>query len=226
MFSCITVRYGLVSPWNKCLQPTRCHRLMSSKVNFNFSNDSNTENSQTLHTIKDNAAVVFKAAKDGRLSHISVPILGPECTQEEAQICCSAEWKLKKNYELLRKAEDEGRLILPLRMPSSEEKKKKSKPSALHFPSGSTIVTYLKQHPLTSDPYLAEENIIQAVAEFFGDQDNVEQGITMGVMLTLYDLNEKLGLCQSTLAAIQMNLTAALMDCAKGKKFRAATEVE
>lgn len=57
----------------------------------------------------------FNAAKEGRISH-EIPVLGPNCTLEEAEICCSGEWRLKENYELLHKGELEGRLILPPNM--------------------------------------------------------------------------------------------------------------
>jgi len=92
----------------------------------------------------------------------------------------------------------------------------------LHFPSQGAIVSYLEQHPLTSketNPYLSEQKIIETVAKFFADQDKADMGVDMGVMLTMMDLNEKLGLPQMSLMAINLNLTAALKDCANGKKI-------
>lgn len=89
----------------------------------------------------------------------------------------------------------------------------------LHFPSQGAIISYLEQHPLTSDPYLKEKKIIETVAQFFADQDKAPMGVDMGVMLTMMDLNEKLGLPQMGLMAINLNLTAALKDCANGKKI-------
>lgn len=92
----------------------------------------------------------------------------------------------------------------------------------LHFPSQGAIVSYLEQHPLTSketNPYLSEKKIIEAVAKFFADQDKADMGVDMGVMLTMYDLNEKLKLPEMALMTINLNLTAALKDCANGKKI-------
>lgn len=87
----------------------------------------------------------------------------------------------------------------------------------LHFPAQDAIVAYLTKHPLTNNPYLTEKKIIETVSKFFADQDKAEPGVDMGVMLSLYDLNEKLGLPQMALMTIQLNLTQALKDCANGK---------
>lgn len=66
---------------------------------------------------------------------------------------------------------------------------------------------------------MSEKKIIETVAKFFADQDKADMGVDMGVMLTMMDLNEKLGLPQMSLMAINLNLTAALKDCANGKKI-------
>ncbi len=92
----------------------------------------------------------------------------------------------------------------------------------LHFPSQGAIVSYLEQHPLTSketNQYLSEEKIIEAVAKFFGDQDKPEMCVDTGVMLTMYNLNEKLKLSEMVLESITLILTDALKDCANGKKI-------
>lgn len=90
----------------------------------------------------------------------------------------------------------------------------------LHFPPKGAIISCLEQHPVTSketNPYLTEKKIIEAVADFFADQDKAPMGVDMGVMLTMMDLNEKLGLPQMGLMAINMSLTEALKDCAAGE---------
>jgi hypothetical protein len=97
--------------------------------------------------------------------------------------------------------------------------KEKTMSSALHFPSHSTIVSYLENHPLTSNPYLKEKGIIEAAARAFADQSKVPMGIQMGVMLTMHDLNEKIKLPQVTMMTIHMNLTQALEDCARGNEI-------
>lgn len=89
--------------------------------------------------------------------------------------------------------------------------------SILQFPAQDAITTYLTKHPLTSDPYLTEKKIIETVAKFFANQRKAELGVDMGVMLSLYDLNKKIGLPETALIAIQMNLVEALKDCANGK---------
>ncbi|KAG8194647.1 hypothetical protein JTE90_003120 [Oedothorax gibbosus] len=91
-----------------------------------------------------------------------------------------------------------------------------SSAETLHFPSKGEIVSYLEQHPLTNDRYLTEKKIIEAVADFFADKDKTLMGVDMGVMLKLADLNEKLQLPQVALITININLTAALKDCAAG----------
>ncbi len=93
--------------------------------------------------------------------------------------------------------------------------------ATLHFPSKEAIVSYLEQYPSTSkaiNPYLSTKNIIEAVAGFFADQEEVApDGVDTGVMLTMMDLNEKLDLPQIELVRIKLNLTTALKDCAAGK---------
>ena len=90
---------------------------------------------------------------------------------------------------------------------------------SLHFPSEREIISYLEQHPLTSDPYLKEKKIIETVAKFFANQDKADMGVDIGVMLTMHDLNEKIKLPETAVMAINLNLTAALKDCANGKKI-------
>ncbi|MBU6383004.1 MAG: hypothetical protein KGQ49_00995 [Verrucomicrobia bacterium] len=94
--------------------------------------------------------------------------------------------------------------------------------ATLHFPSKPAIMSYLEAHPLTSkdtNPYLTEKKIIEAVADFFADQDKTPHGVDVGVILTMYDLHEELELSPGGVTTIQMNLTAALKDCAAGKKI-------
>jgi len=87
------------------------------------------------------------------------------------------------------------------------------------FPSKEAIVSYLQQHPLTKDPYLTEKKIIETMANFFAKQEKVPDGINLGVMLSLSDVNKKLKLPRVALMTIQINLVAALKDCANGKKI-------
>ncbi len=49
-------------------------------------------------------------------------------------------------------------------------------------------------------------------------------GVQMGVMLTMHDVNENLGLPESALMTINMNLTQALQDCANGKVIKLEKE--
>lgn len=44
-------------------------------------------------------------------------------------------------------------------------------------------------------------------------------GVDMGVMLIMHDLNKKLNISDIDMIAINRNLTAALKDCANGKKI-------
>ena len=85
----------------------------------------------------------------------------------------------------------------------------------VHFPSQEAIVSYLQGHALTSNPYLTEKRIIETVAGYFANQEKAPLGINLGVMLALHDLNERLQLPGFSLNAIQLNLTTALMDCAR-----------
>ncbi len=41
------------------------------------------------------------------------PLLSPKCTLEECVIVVSGEWRKKEKYDFLKKAADEGRLLLP-----------------------------------------------------------------------------------------------------------------
>jgi len=90
----------------------------------------------------------------------------------------------------------------------------------LRFPSQEVITAYLAKHPLTSDSYNQEKRINEAVAKAFANSTKVEMGVQMGVMLTMYDVNENLGLPESEVTAINMNLTQALIDCANGKAIQ------
>ena len=92
--------------------------------------------------------------------------------------------------------------------------------STIHFPSKEVIASYLQKHSLTKDPYLTEKRIIETVASFFANSDKVPIGVDIGVSLSLFDLNEKLGLPKFALMTIQLNLEQALKDCAAGKPIK------
>lgn len=66
---------------------------------------------------------------------------------------------------------------------------------------------------------MSEKKIIEAVAKFFANQDKSDMGVDMGVMLIMHDLNKKLNISDIDMIAINRNLTAALKDCANGKKI-------
>ena len=89
--------------------------------------------------------------------------------------------------------------------------------NTLHFPNENKIISYLKKHPLTKDPYFTEKKIIHKVSKFFADLNMEPEGIQLGVMQTLYDINEELPMEPPVLKLIQMNLIAALKDCANRK---------
>lgn len=94
--------------------------------------------------------------------------------------------------------------------------------SILHFPSREAIITYLEQHPNINqdgDTYLKDNHIIEAVADFFADQDKAPLGVNIGVNMVMTDIGERLNLNIAGIVTIGMNLTKALKDCANGKKF-------
>lgn len=66
---------------------------------------------------------------------------------------------------------------------------------------------------------MKEKGILESIAKVFADQDKADKGVDMGVMLTMYELGKKIGLHESALMTINLNLTAALKDCANGKKI-------
>ena len=89
--------------------------------------------------------------------------------------------------------------------------------SIMRFPAQDVIVAYLTKHTLTSDPYLVEKKIIEAVAKFFANQDKEPIGVDLGVALETMSLSKKLGLSTMSLAHLNENLAKALKDCAAGK---------
>lgn len=92
--------------------------------------------------------------------------------------------------------------------------------STLHFPAQDAIVAYLTKHPLTSDPDLTENKIIETVAEFFANQVySTPMGVEMSVMLVMTHLSPsvQIRLTGIRMVTITTNLIAALVDCAAGK---------
>lgn len=91
--------------------------------------------------------------------------------------------------------------------------------STLHFPSESIIKNYLEnEHPLTKDDsYMKEKKVLEAAARTFADQDKVPMGIQIGLTFMLHDIGYNVP--QPAIMTTTMNLSAALKDCAEGKKF-------
>lgn len=89
-----------------------------------------------------------------------------------------------------------------------------------HFPSQEAITSYLAKHPLTNNPYHHKHKINEAIATFFANSATVPLGIQMGVMLTIYTINQKLQLTEPALLSLNINLTQALRDCANGKAMQ------
>lgn len=107
-------------------------------------------------------------------------------------------------------------------LPVAHAKERPSTTATMHFPSREVLVSCLDNHPLTGKQvtkYLTEKGITQAVAESFADTDKAPMGVDLGVMLTVYDLNEKLRLPDPTLTILQMSLVGALRDCAIENKL-------
>ena len=88
-------------------------------------------------------------------------------------------------------------------------------PNTLHFPSETTIIEYLKVHPLTNNPYLTEKKILQTAAKRFANTEKTLDAIEIDVMFTLQDLNKKINLPKTVLISINSKLTKALEECAK-----------
>jgi hypothetical protein len=127
------IKHGLTYTLTRAFPMNQCCRAFSSQINASRIHD-NTEKLQTIReifkkrdrelgipnngiTLAERAEYYIAAVKEGRISNFSMPIVKPEATLEEAAICCSGEWRLRKNYALLRKAADEGRIFLPQNMP-------------------------------------------------------------------------------------------------------------
>lgn len=91
--------------------------------------------------------------------------------------------------------------------------------STLHFPSESVIKNYLEnKHPLTkNDSLLIENKVLAAAARTFADQDKAPAGIQLGLNLILHDFGYNVA--QPEIMNTIMFLSAALKDCAEGKKF-------
>ena len=95
-----------------------------------------------------------------------------------------------------------------------------------HFPDQNTILEYLSKHPMTNDAFLTEKKIIETVAKFFANQSKVDCGVNLGVVLSLYEMNEKLHLPEMVLKIIQVALSQALKDCANGKPIPQEEKME
>lgn len=92
--------------------------------------------------------------------------------------------------------------------------------SSLPFPSQENIAAYLGKHTLTKELYLKNNEIIQAVARCFADQDKAPAEVDTGVRATMLTLSKKLKLPSTTLIMIQINLAEALKDCAKDNAIK------
>lgn len=86
----------------------------------------------------------------------------------------------------------------------------------LHFPSEEKMISYLEGHPLTSDSYLKENKILEAVAKVFAGQKKDSVYIGMDLMSTLCETLQKLKIPRAEAMKIKANLTRALLDCANG----------
>ncbi len=63
------------------------------------------------------------------------------------------------------------------------------------------------------------------MARIFANSTTALSGVQMGVLLTMYDVNETLGLPESSVMVINMNLTQALKIVLKRKKSDARKKV-
>ncbi len=112
-------------------------------------------------------------------------------------------------------------LLLPL-LPGAYAKEMRSlDANTMHFPSQEVLVSCLDKHPLTGKqvvPYLSEKGITKTLAESFANTDKAPAGVNLGVISTLYDLNEKLELPEYSLASLHVDLVGALKDCATRSK--------
>lgn len=78
------------------------------------------------------------------------------------------------------------------------------------FPSHEKIVAFLQSHPLTKDPCLRENGVIDTVAKFFENKKKFSEGITIGLQTVLSDLSTRLALDSASLILVQQNLINAL----------------
>lgn len=88
--------------------------------------------------------------------------------------------------------------------------------SILQFPSRNTIIEYLTEHPLTTDPIFEEKKLIVAAAKAFANKEKQEFNVQMGVMKTVCRPKIIKGLDDDKILKICLDLTRALKDCAKG----------
>jgi len=90
--------------------------------------------------------------------------------------------------------------------------------ATLHFPSGDTIASYLKQQPLATHHLFTDQKIINTVAAHFADQATTVAGIESQVNETMNKFGKELNISDFALPIIKVNLVQALKDCAHGSK--------
>lgn len=88
----------------------------------------------------------------------------------------------------------------------------------VHFPSQEIITSYIKQHPATNKGEI-DLRYINCVSQFFAKKQFILWEISGHVVLQIYDLNNKLKLPSKGLPTVAMNLSKALIDCAKGREI-------
>lgn len=87
----------------------------------------------------------------------------------------------------------------------------------LQFPEKDAIVLYLNLSSLTS--HLEEKKYIEPVATCFANHKDVKESEVKLVVNYTIKVVEGIDLPNTTLNAIVLNLTQALIDCANGKKI-------